>query len=42
MRELILLSAIVREGHLKYKVDELSDAVRKHYLALKVKVKMKT
>ena len=31
---MIILSAIVREGHLKYKVDKLSDAVWEHHLAL--------
>ena len=30
-----LLSAVVLEGHIKYKVDELSDAVYEHSQALK-------
>ena len=31
---MIILSAIVREGHLQYKVDKLTDAVWDHHLAL--------
>jgi len=33
--ELTLLSAVVLEGHIKYKVDELADAVYEHAQALK-------
>ena len=36
MEELALLSAVVLEGHIKYKVDSLSDAVYEHAQALKV------
>lgn len=38
MEELALLSAVVLEGHIKYKVDSLSDAVYEHAQALKVGV----
>ena len=34
-----MLSAIVSEGHLQYKVDKLSDAVREHYWKVRVEKK---
>ena len=35
IEELTLLSAVVLEGHIKYKVDALSEAVYEHAQALK-------